>query len=501
MIGKHVILCCNYFRQEIESLNISKTYSHVKVVFFPGRCGQPPIASEELSSTVLGQMEYDFIDVLSGSCCVTGLNTHAEILKPFHIHGRWQCFHMIANPDIVEHYTTKGRYVVTPGWLSHWRQLINLWGFNQETAQQYFSESSTGILLLDTGVDTNAYRNLQEFSDFIDRPHEAMLVGLGFLDLFVTNIILQRQIENRQSESHSLVEKKQKVLSHYAMALDLLRTLTQVQSESDVIQQIADIFTMLFAPQTVSFNLVQSSTSPAENHIIRLDNGFVLPISSNGKLLGMLEIDGLQFPEYMENYLNLASGMVDVCGMAINNARHYQEIKDISNTDGLTGIANRRKFDEHLNLEWKRMTREQKTLSVIMCDVDYFKGYNDTYGHITGDDCLRQVAKVLSSHCRRPGDLVARYGGEEFVLVLSDTQVDGAFFLAERIRQSIEKLCIPHADSPINPCITLSIGVSYCVPTAVLLAQTLVQYADYALYEAKSNGRNRIMVKALTGEG
>ncbi|MBF0520240.1 MAG: diguanylate cyclase [Nitrospirae bacterium] len=443
---------------------------------------------------MLGAMEYDYVDVLSGSYCLTGVNTYADILKPFHIHGGRQCFHLIANPELVEHYNMKGRYTVTPGWLSHWRQVINSWGFDRLTAQQYFSESSTGILLLDTGVDTNADHNLQEFSDFIDRPYETVSVGLGFLDIFVTNVILQRIVEAR-NERYGSVEKNQKTLSHYAMALDLLRSLTKVQSENDVIQQITDIFTMLFAPQKVSLSLSEPTASPAENQIIRKDNGFILPISSSGKLLGMLEIIGVKFPEYMENYLNLALGMVDICGMAINNARHYQTIKDMAYTDGLTGISNRRTFDEHLELEWKRMSREGENLSVILCDVDYFKRYNDTYGHQAGDDCLRQVAKVLSSNCKRPGDIAARYGGEEFVLLLSDTPTDGAFFLAERIRQSIEKLCIPHADSLVNSCITLSLGVACCVPTYDLLPQTLVSSADHALYEAKSTGRNRTVVK------
>ncbi|MBF0486930.1 MAG: diguanylate cyclase [Nitrospirae bacterium] len=445
-------------------------------------------------------MEYDYIDVLGGSYCLAGVDTYAEILKPFHIHGMRQCFHIFANPDMVGHYAEKGLYTVTPGWLSHWRQFINLWGFDRATAQQYFSESSTGILLIDTGADKDAYRNLQEFSDFIGLPNETVPVGLGFLHLFVTNVILQRQIE-ANNKNHISIDEKQKILSHYAMALDLLRTLTNVQIESDVIHQITEIFSMLFAPKTVSFNPCESGDSSTENYTIRLDKGFILPISSSGTLLGMLEIDGLEFPEYLEYYLSLASGMVDICGMAIINARHYQEIKDMAYTDGLTKIANRRTFDTHIEIEWKRMTREQKKLSLIMCDVDYFKRYNDTYGHLAGDECLREVAKVLASNCKRPGDIVARYGGEEFVILLSDTEADMAFLLAERIRQSIEKLCIPHAASMVKPYVTLSMGVACCVPTNSLSAQNLMTCADTALYESKSTGRNRTMVKTFNGEG
>ena len=451
MNGGHTILCCSIYRQEVEQLNIPKTFPHVKIVYFPGRCGHPPVALEELKATLLGPLsKYTVVDVLSGSLCARDLNLSVDRTKPFHIHGIQQCFHFIANPDIVDYHIREGRHLVTPGWLSCWRQFIKKWGFDQTTARSYFAESSTGILLLDTGTDDAALQNLQDFSEFIDRPYEVISVGLGFLDLFLTNIILQRQITNSHDDSHSFAVTKQKELASYAMALDLLRMITKVRTEDEVIQQVKDMFTMLFGPRVVSFSPVESIGLPVENKIIRQDRGFILPISSSGKLFGTLSVNELAFPEHIDSYLNLASGMVDVCGLAIENARHYQEIKALLNTYGLTSITNRRSFDEQLELEWKRMMREQKPVSVIMCDVDFFKLYNDTYGHQAGDECLREVAKVLALNCRRPGDVAARYGGEEFVLFLPDTQEDGAFFLAESIRQSIEKLEIPHSASPIR---------------------------------------------------
>ncbi|MBU1055084.1 MAG: diguanylate cyclase [Proteobacteria bacterium] len=497
MSGKHAILCCSIFRQEIEKLKVSEKYPHVQIVFFPGTCGRPPVELDKMKNILLGPMDYAAVDVL-GSLCVT--EPELPDYKPFHIHGMRNCFHMIANPDLVDKYVSEGRHLVTPGWLSSWRQFVNAWGFDRPTAQSYFAESAKEILMLDTGVDDAAYRNLQEFSDFVDRPYEALTVGLGFIDLFVANVVIQRQVKLFSNEHLSLLDEKQKELSYYAMAFDLLRTITKVKNEDEVVSQITDMFNMLFAPRTITYKKEEPDISPATDAVIRREKGFVLPISANGRLMGRFELDGLQFPEYIDRYLILSSGLMDVCGMALENARYYQEIKDLSEIDGLTGIANRRRFDQCIEQEWKRMARERQPLSVIMCDVDYFKLYNDTYGHQAGDDCLRKVATELSSNCKRPGDLVARYGGEEFVLVLPDTPEEGAFQLAENIRHSIEKQGIPHANSQISPWITLSLGVACCVHTSHLSAQSLLMSADQALYAAKSTGRNRTAVKQLKND-
>jgi diguanylate cyclase (GGDEF)-like protein len=165
--------------------------------------------------------------------------------------------------------------------------------------------------------------------------------------------------------------------------------------------------------------------------------------------------------------------------------------------DGLTGVANRRKFDEYLNLEWQRLAREKLPLSLLLCDVDFFKNYNDTYGHLTGDDCLKQIAKTLKLSVRRPSDLLARYGGEEFAVILSNTNDKGAIYLAEDIRQKVYNLKIPHAQSKVDNFVTLSIGVATIFPNMQIAPNTLIEVGDQALYTAKAQGRNRIVSKNL----
>ena len=160
-------------------------------------------------------------------------------------------------------------------------------------------------------------------------------------------------------------------------------------------------------------------------------------------------------------------------------------------TDGLTGLANRRHFDEVLQREYQRVQRSGGQLSLLLIDVDYFKAYNDNYGHIQGDDCLRELAKQMGRIFSRAVDLPARYGGEEFVCVLPDTDLDGAITMAERLQQAIADLQLPHAHSPVASRVTVSIGIA-CGPSGQKASPlSLVAQADEQLYRAKLNGRNR----------
>lgn len=162
--------------------------------------------------------------------------------------------------------------------------------------------------------------------------------------------------------------------------------------------------------------------------------------------------------------------------------------------DELTQVANRRSFDEALIREWQRLTREQAPLSLVMCDIDCFKNYNDLYGHQAGDDCLRQVAQALAGCVNRSSDLAARYGGEEFVFLLPQTSLEGAREIAEKARRGIESLGLKHEASIVQPTVTLSLGVATVVPTMSGEPEVLVKIADEALYRAKETGRNRVEV-------
>jgi diguanylate cyclase (GGDEF)-like protein len=172
------------------------------------------------------------------------------------------------------------------------------------------------------------------------------------------------------------------------------------------------------------------------------------------------------------------------------------KLERLSFLDGLTNIANRRRFDEYLQLEWRRAQRSGAPFSVALIDIDFFKSFNDTYGHEAGDEILKKVASALAATLNRPADLVARYGGEEFVVVLPGTDAAGAAGLAERLRATVAGLAVPHAKSAAAAQVTISVGVATIVPPRDVAAETLVEAADQALYRAKREGRNRVAVAA-----
>lgn len=176
-----------------------------------------------------------------------------------------------------------------------------------------------------------------------------------------------------------------------------------------------------------------------------------------------------------------------------------QQLAILSITDNLTQLANRRKFDEVWQCEWQRATRQGTPLAIIMLDVDFFKRYNDHYGHQAGDVCLQQVASILSEGIQRAGELAARYGGEEFVLVLPDTNIAQACTSAERIRIAIQTAAIAHADSPLATVVTISLGVASDCPGIGANPEHLLRAADNALYQAKAEGRNRYCMAAAAG--
>ena len=185
----------------------------------------------------------------------------------------------------------------------------------------------------------------------------------------------------------------------------------------------------------------------------------------------------------------------EIVRLRVHNHLELKRLRDaharFALLDGLTGIANRRAFDEHLGREYFRSLRNQTPLSMIMLDVDHFKLYNDAYGHLGGDDCLKQIAAALLDSLRT-SDFAARYGGEEFACILPEADKDGALTTAERIRTAIESMRIPHVDSPVSPYVTASLGVATFIPSEGVAPDYLIRMSDQMLYRAKNNGRNRI---------
>jgi len=171
-----------------------------------------------------------------------------------------------------------------------------------------------------------------------------------------------------------------------------------------------------------------------------------------------------------------------------------KQLEELSYQDGLTGVANRRMFDNRLQMEWSNAQRNSLPLSLILLDVDYFKQYNDHYGHVRGDDCLKSVGQALSGAAVRPRDLLARYGGEEFVLLLPETDAQAAAQVAERCRQLIREQNIQHAHSQVAPLLTISLGVGTLVPGPFDQPEAFLERVDSLLYKAKHQGRDQAVL-------
>ncbi len=182
---------------------------------------------------------------------------------------------------------------------------------------------------------------------------------------------------------------------------------------------------------------------------------------------------------------------------AINQqlAAANRELQKLARIDSLTQVANRRYFEEMLEREWNRLARSQEPLGILLCDLDFFKQYNDTYGHLAGDRCLKDICSALKHSVQRPADLIARYGGEEFVVLLPNTDIPGTLAVAERIHQVIRNMAIPHVGSQTSDTVTMSIGAAAMIPDLSHHPAKLVDIADRALYSAKHRGRNQTVLQ------
>jgi len=240
-----------------------------------------------------------------------------------------------------------------------------------------------------------------------------------------------------------------------------------------------------------------SSGMPAQKGQDTVRQQALIPIIRREEVFGVLVVEGwMDEPPFSEERVGVLTTLAGQLGLALDNAHLYRSTLHLSITDGLTGLFNARYFYKRLDVEISRARRYKHDLSLFMMDIDFFKGFNDKYGHLCGDDALKHIAAILKQNSRET-DTVARYGGEEFCVVLPETGAENAAVLAERIRRSVEDTPVdPGCDSPPAR-LTISIGI-VTLPAGLSSAEELVRLADKALYRAKEDGRNRVCVHAPT---
>ncbi|TFG84566.1 MAG: diguanylate cyclase [Spirochaetales bacterium] len=505
------ILVCGHFLRETRAIVTSGDFPDVEVRSYALDCGHPQL-SESVSARIAkaGGSSGEVVLMVAG--CLPGtFDTQGRIPAFFRIHRVEQCFTLLADSCLIDELMLEGAYILTPGWLSGWRSRLSRWGFDQATARTFFAESAKRLVLLDTGVDNRSADALEEFSEYIERPHQTITVGLDHYRMVLTRIIQDWRLEKMShalEASAVLTSRKQ---ADEAMFLDVLTGLTHLSTESEAADRILGLFDMLFAPRRMVYASVQdghvtdcrAQPLPAPEILECQDwidspkeldqdsggrQGFFLRFTFHDELLGLLKVDELAFPERRIEYYNLAASIAQVCGLAISNARMYQNLQHQAITDSLTGLFNRGYLFERAAQEFERANRYDHFLAALMIDIDFFKNINDTYGHHVGDEVLIEVAHCIRDELRAI-DICGRYGGEEFVVILPETGSEMTLQVAERIRLKIEGLDLASGNRQLK--VTVSIGVAVMDGDCHSL-EALLQRSDRALYAAKESGRNRV---------
>jgi len=367
----------------------------------------------------------------------------------------------------------EGAYLLTPGWLIHWRKRIDTWGFDRKTARQFFKESCSRLVLLDTGVISGSRAQLKEFADFIDLPFETSFVGSSFMRLYLENMILRWKLE--KEKDRTLEANRQ--AADYAMAYELIAKLAEIQSEGEAVEDILSLFSMLFAPERLSYEpfigsgvekapsigeiAIPGEADPQRDNthgdclLLESEKGFHLTVKHKAEILGMIKIAGVAFPQYLKHYFGIAATVGKLCGLAISNARTYRAAKQ-GEEDLRHEIEEREKAESargKMEIELLRL-KKMEAVSVLAGGIAH--DFNNLLGVILGHIELAQMALDSSSRSPVSKDLEAAYAGgrraSELVrkfLVLSEVdtpvrqEVNTKAGLTELIRSALESLNVP----------------------------------------------------------
>lgn len=352
MIGTKIkILVCENLREEIETAAHLAGWHDVAITTYPASCMSPtvpPNLSDD-SKKLVSDDSGGFRVVFNLQCTSNHPRT-TQRLKPHRVDVEFKsCFELFLPTPLVENYLKSGAYLVTPGWLARWRKYIDIWGFDQTTAIEYFQESTAKIVLLDTTLTNQNIANLNAFCEFINRPSEIVPVGLDYLRLFMSKMMLEYQFGQMQESQAESTETNHRV-SNYAMVFDMITDLTGIRDEKVVVEKIILVFDMLFAPGEIIYvpykdhqpgdpfsnpkMVTHFDTTELQNYrfkdtyiLTESGDGFVMKIKYQNESLGLIIIRRLALPQYLEQYLNMALMLVNVCGLAITNARTYQQLE------------------------------------------------------------------------------------------------------------------------------------------------------------------------------
>ncbi len=520
MAGDRLSLAiCEIYRREAEALLAGGPFDEVAVRAFPAAClGSTGLA--EGPAGIVASSRREFGRVCKPAIRCDGGETGGPDRNPSPLlGGMQQCLELVADRALLSYLQGRcGFFAVTPGWLTLWQDFIGKWGFDRVTARDFFRESSSGVVLLDTGIDPEADRHAAEFAAFIDLPWNKVDVGLDHMRLLFNACIVDRRaarVRAREAEEKNEFNRK---LGNYALMAEVIREIAAVSEEAQVLEKGLGFISAMLAPGKLAYvPVVQGALSApllsgsasaeeegsawraflpsADDYALHASGqGFLIRVKHGQETVGIIDVDRIAFPRNLNEYLNILLSYADALGLAIVNARYYEELlrdqkllQIQASTDALTGIANRAAVSERLAAELSRAKREDRPVCVAMLDIDHFKQVNDRYGHAAGDAVLKAVTGVISRSLRAY-DMVGRLGGEEFLIVAPGADKIGADGLCERIRRDVEAQRTSFDGTVIN--VTASIG--FAVSKGDVDVENLIHLADEAMYRAKTAGRNRV---------
>jgi diguanylate cyclase (GGDEF)-like protein len=492
------IFACENYAPDFRKVTEKEEFGHVSFIEFPCMCS--------------GKNQCDAVKYLlseskdKGDSGVIFCGRGCGILKllpndlDFKTRVSEYCCSYLAPHYVIQSLLDRGGYVIGVGWLQNWRERIRQMGFDRDTARSFLGESYRELVYFETDSSSEGRSLLQELSNFLKLPYHIEHTDLDVLGLTIKNEDSEWKLRNTRSEAKAVVSEAQSKAAEYASILDLLGKLGMHDNKPEALEGIKEIFTIIMGATVFSFYGSTDEATALPPAIKRLfeegnlqyqldeKNGkFYVPVRHKEETHGVIEAGGFLFPEYLIRYLNFATGVSRLFGLILTNIERYEAINNLSLTDALTGVANRRLLMRKIEEEIERRKRMERQFSVILLDIDHFKRVNDQFGHNAGDNVLKYMAQHIKDRIRKI-DCISRWGGEEFVILLPDTPIQNAVKLAEELRESISLLVIPDVGS-----ITASFGVAAYQNGDTM--DTLISKADHQMYLAKESGRNRVCVE------
>lgn len=344
----HILVCENYLNEARAVIATDRAFEGVSVSAFPSRCGRPPLSPEEVTTALPAP---DASAEILGDSCLALLREAPAIGDRHHLHITTPCFALFMGHRQVESALQEGAYLLTPGWLAHWRERIASWGFAQDDLRTFLHETTKSLVLLDTGIDSDSALLLKAFGEYADLPCSIVPVGLDYFSRLLMIVVLERRLELQKIKADETITRLRQKSSDYAMALDLLGRFNRMKDEEETIRLILDIFDMLLAPKELIYlcfeegkplhahSLRAATCRPDQatirriadfqgNHAWNDPGGGLFRVALGDETLGIVIVDRITFPEYRQHYLDLAlTILLPICALSINNARNYQDLK------------------------------------------------------------------------------------------------------------------------------------------------------------------------------